>query len=216
MFEPMEKIIEEYERITPYTYTPTFNAMGTLLQAIELNEGYEYLPKLYTDTMLFDFTRRIDIMEELFRVMAKKRHSEKLQKNLIAVTESMRESIETFIERLTRNNDGNQPIMISSVNGALVGYMVDIALFGGDVEKAWQYFQVYLSNRNQMEKYPSEGALGKLSSCCMEDGHSFRTIKCLEVMADCAYPQTEELIEKAKEQLDLSEDDRSHLDSLLH
>lgn len=40
-----------------------------VLEAIELNEGYSYLPQIWSDIVLFDYTRKPDVMEKILTIM---------------------------------------------------------------------------------------------------------------------------------------------------
>lgn len=58
LFEQIEDVMKEYERVTPHAYTPTFSVMEEILKAIELNEGYYYIPKIWGDLVLFNYSKR--------------------------------------------------------------------------------------------------------------------------------------------------------------
>ncbi|KAI0222195.1 hypothetical protein LSAT2_026566 [Lamellibrachia satsuma] len=63
---------------TANAYTPTFTALEDLLKAIDLNEGYKYLPQIWSDLVLFEYSRREDLVEHLLNIMAKKKQNQQL------------------------------------------------------------------------------------------------------------------------------------------
>lgn len=72
-FESLEKIMEVYQRVTPHIWTPNYSVLGELLKAMELQDGFKYLPLIWTDLLLFDFLRREELLEHLLYLMAKQK-----------------------------------------------------------------------------------------------------------------------------------------------
>ena len=69
----LPSLFQLYQRVAPHLWTPSVNALDELLKAIELQDGFQHLPLLWTDLLLFDYTRRTDLLEKLLGLMAKQK-----------------------------------------------------------------------------------------------------------------------------------------------
>jgi hypothetical protein len=49
--------------------------MDELFKALEMQDGYQHLPILWSDMLLFDFSRRAELVERLLQLMAKKKQA---------------------------------------------------------------------------------------------------------------------------------------------
>ena len=64
-------MLQVYQRITPHLWTPNFSILDELMKALELQDGFRFLPLIWTDLLLFDFLRRTELLEKLLELMAK-------------------------------------------------------------------------------------------------------------------------------------------------
>lgn len=66
-------LLQVYQQVAPHLWTPSVNGLEELLKAIELQDGFQHLPLLYTDLLLFDYSRRTELLEKLLELMARRK-----------------------------------------------------------------------------------------------------------------------------------------------
>lgn len=59
-----------YNVLVPNIYVPEPTVMTELLTQVDLNIALEYIPKLWSDIIIFDHSGRINIIEQVVDIMA--------------------------------------------------------------------------------------------------------------------------------------------------
>lgn len=67
--EPLEVFMEHYNNITPNIYIPEPGLMMEILQTVNMNGAVDYLPKLWSDMVLFDHTDRENLLNLVLKIM---------------------------------------------------------------------------------------------------------------------------------------------------
>lgn len=71
MTSTIDKIMEAYSSLTPHIYIPEPAVMTHILQAVELYEAYQHLPRFWKDIKDFRLHMREEIISEVLRIAAK-------------------------------------------------------------------------------------------------------------------------------------------------
>ncbi|CAG2243053.1 PTCD3 [Mytilus edulis] len=85
-FEHIDKIMELYHRLTPNVWSPTFSVYYVILGAIDLYDGYHYLPALWSDFIVFRIItgpKHAQLMIPFFQLVSKKKHPEELEQKFV-------------------------------------------------------------------------------------------------------------------------------------
>lgn len=66
----LDEFIEKYyNKYVPNIYVPEPGVMAEILDCIELNAAVEYLPKLWSDMIIFDHTDRENLLNLVLNIM---------------------------------------------------------------------------------------------------------------------------------------------------
>lgn len=208
LYEQIDKVMEAYNNFTPHRYTPTFTAMEELLNAIDLNDGFEHLPRIWSDMILFQYTRRMDLVEHLLSIMAKKRQESQLQQLFLKTVKDIQKQAQ--IDAMNRRLSGHQIL-----SGKMIGSMTLIFLNAEDFKGAWDAMEFFIHNKHHLQGFPSEQSLVRLAEGSIEKSDVEKTLQILSLMSDFGYPKLDELVEKVKLKLNLTDHQKSHLEDLL-
>jgi pentatricopeptide repeat domain-containing protein 3 len=208
MFEQIDTVMSYYNRIVPHVYTPTFSVLRDVLTAIELNDGYRHLPRIWSDLVMFQYTRRVDLVEHLLSVMAKHKQDLQLQDLYVKVVSN----ILVQYEADSQNRRLTNPLVLT---GRMLGDMIQIHLHADSNTQAWDILQLYINSRHQITGFPSESSLANLAQVCIKENNVDKTLETLSLMSDFGYVKLDELAEKVKETMQLTDHQRSHLEDLL-
>ncbi|KAL5022050.1 hypothetical protein ScPMuIL_001205 [Solemya velum] len=207
MFETMDKIMEYYERIVPSMWTPAASGMGELLKAIELHDGFEHIPRIWSDVVMFDYMRSDSFTEPLFALMTKKTHPEELQSQFADIAEYM---IGRWKQE--RVDEYTNPIQMTATN---VSYIIILCLRSDRFESAWSMFQTYKQHDRMFSGILSDESLVALTNTCIEQKQPEKAIECLSVVGNLGLQNHKELAEKILTEMDLSESQKQHIDVLM-
>jgi hypothetical protein len=97
----------------------------------------------------------------------------------------------------------------------MLGDMIQIHLHADSNTQAWDILQLYINSRHQITGFPSESSLANLAQVCIKENNVDKTLETLSLMSDFGYVKLDELAEKVKETMQLTDHQRSHLEDLL-
>lgn len=98
--------MEHYRKLVPNIYIPEPGIMAEVLQAIELNGATNYIPKLWSDMVLFDHTDRENLLTSILNIMVTNKPAdgsvlnEQFAKIAWAIWTKIEEQPETRIKKL--------------------------------------------------------------------------------------------------------------------
>lgn len=61
--------MEQYKKLIPNIYIPEPGVMSDVLEAININASIEYIPKIWSDMILFDHTDRENLLTSILNIM---------------------------------------------------------------------------------------------------------------------------------------------------
>eukprot|EP00106_Octopus_bimaculoides_P002443 XP_014769885.1 PREDICTED: protein PTCD3 homolog, mitochondrial-like [Octopus bimaculoides] len=161
-FETLEKIMYYYDLFTPNMWTPNTLALSDLLNAIKLHDGQEHLPRIWSDLVMFQFTRGEET-GTIFKLMAEENRPELLSQ--------FAEVAVKIIERWTEENDANIKEFIL-LTGELLGNMMVIVMKADRFSEAWKMFELYEKHSSKLSNVPSESAMSMLLDGCLNEKHT--------------------------------------------
>ncbi|XP_029645516.1 protein PTCD3 homolog, mitochondrial [Octopus sinensis] len=201
-FETLEKIMYYYDLFAPNMWTPNTLALSELLKAIQLHDGQEHLPRIWSDLVMFQFTRGEET-GTIFKLMADESRPELLSQFADVAVK--------IIERWTEENDANIREFIV-LTGELLGNMMVIVMKADRFSDAWNIFQLYEKHSPKLSNVPSESAMSMLLDGCLNEKHTKNLLQCVKTMNKIGYMIPKDKATKIKEELQLSEKDRYILD----
>lgn len=205
MFAQIDTVMTYYDKLTPHVFTPTYSVASELLVALDLNDGFQYLPKLWSDIKLFTYEKLNLLTEQLLVIMAKKRHEKQLQDLCLKVVDDIRlESADTEYGRPR----------VSNLSGKALGCMAQIYLHGDNFADSWDVMETYIVKRNVTDGFPSESSLMSVIEACIELRDVTKTLKVLSLMADFAYPKFEEFVTRVQSTLELTDEQQRQIEDM--
>lgn len=91
--ETMEGIMNFYDKYVPNIYVPEPRVVCDILAAIELHDGYEYLPRLFTDIVTFGYLSLEKVLPSLLQVLTKKMSNADLQKQFASIAQQITDAL---------------------------------------------------------------------------------------------------------------------------
>lgn len=68
--EPLDEFIDKYyNKYVPNIYVPEPGVMAEILKSVEIHSGVRYLPKLWSDMIIFDHTDRENLLIFVLNIM---------------------------------------------------------------------------------------------------------------------------------------------------
>jgi len=207
-FEPVDKLMQHYEKIVPNTYSPTYGILENVLSSIELHEAYHYLPRIWSDLVLLQYTRREDLIQRLLDVMTKKKPDDpKLMESFVHVVDSLQKVAEAD----GKNQRATNPLMLS---GKMIGEIALIYLYADNIPAAWTIIQSYVDKKNNISGIPSEKSLVGLTEALITLNESDKVMQTLRLMSEFGYPKLDILVARTKESLKLTDQQKNQLEDL--
>ncbi|XP_041368606.1 protein PTCD3 homolog, mitochondrial-like [Gigantopelta aegis] len=203
MFETIDKIMDYYEKFVPHIWTPNLKSLTDLLKAVELHDGYKYLPQIWSDLILFDYLKKDFVLGPLLSLMAKKPQTEELQNKFGDIAEYV-------VTKWQEDQDGgvNNPMELS---GVAVGDLIIVALYAKRFDLAWKIFLKYREHGRLFSGIISEKSLVKLVDGCINEGDAEKAIMCLSMIHDLSFASVVETKEKVQSQMTLTDLQKEHL-----
>lgn len=204
-FETLEKIMEFYDKFTPNIWTPNYMGIKDLLQAIELHDGQEHLPRIWSDLMFFELTKREEILNTVFQLMAKENRPELVEQFADLAINIADKWLEDIVSDM-------QPLFLLTCS--IVGDLIVISLKAKRFDQAWKLFEMYNKNSQALTGYFSESQLLMLLTNCIQEKKADAAFKCLNVISSMGHMINKEIQEQLEKELDFSESQKNHLKSL--
>ncbi|XP_063434545.1 small ribosomal subunit protein mS39-like isoform X1 [Mytilus trossulus] len=190
-FEHIDKIMELYHRLTPNVWSPTFSVYYDILGAIDLYDGYHYLPALWSDFIVFRIItgpKHAQLMIPFFQLVSKKKHPEELERKFV-------DTILWVINRWEENIQLNGTFVLTS--GVLVGELIKVSLIANQVELAWKILMMYTKHKRRFTEQISEESVTMLLDEVIKEKDVDKTSTCLKLMSNESFPS----LAKYKKQL---------------
>ncbi|XP_064630506.1 small ribosomal subunit protein mS39-like [Lineus longissimus] len=203
--EELDKVMAIYDRCVPHVWSPNFPNFAELLKLLEVYDGYNYIPQIWSDLVAFDYVRREDLVEPLFQLMAKEKQEEKLQEIFHGIA---MKHVENVKEAEEDARPRGRPLMLT---GPTFGSLIQICLNSDRFDDAWGLFQMFSKKKASCLGIPSEESLKKLADVCIANKSTEEVMQIIGAISDMAYPCVPDLVAKAKSDLELTDSQQQHL-----
>lgn len=67
--EPLDVFLQKYDQLVPNIYIPEPGIMSEILETVNMNGTIEYIPKLWSDMVMFDHTDRENLLSAVLNIM---------------------------------------------------------------------------------------------------------------------------------------------------
>lgn len=206
--EPLEVLMEYYNKLIPNIYIPEPSVMEELIKAVDLSGQVEHLPRVWSDMVSFDHIDRENLITNLL---------ESMSKNLPPVDSSTAvqfadvawDIFNKFEEKLAV-----RPIL--SWSGQNLGNIMVLLLHGQQTEKALAVLNKLDKEHHKIVGVPEVSALNILLDACIADNNSEKAVACIRYCADAGYSEAESMGAKLKEKLQLDNATQERLEAILN
>ncbi|RZC40303.1 PTCD3 -like protein, mitochondrial, partial [Asbolus verrucosus] len=196
---PIEEFMAEtYEKLVPHIYVPEPGIMEEVLKQVDANGAVEYIPKLWSDMVVFEHTYRENLIESILNIMANNEQlvNSELNERFAYIAWDIYNRIE--------NQDENR---ISKLNftGDLLGKIMTLLLRNNEFDKAWTVMEKLDKDQQKIAGVPKLEALARFVDQCIEQKAPSKAITCIQYCSDCGFPEANILASKLNDKLTLDE-----------
>jgi pentatricopeptide repeat domain-containing protein 3 len=183
--EPLEKFMKTYELLVPNVYIPEPSVMEDILRAIEANVAIEYIPKIWSDIIIFDHISRENLITGILRIMIQNpTEQETLKEHFGKVAWDIWAKIEE------QNEMRSQQLQWS---GKLLGDILILLCRVGDFEKADIVFQKLDKDQHKVLGEPSIDSVKAFVELCALNKTPSKAVNCLQYCVDMGFPEAREI-----------------------
>ncbi|KAL1491584.1 hypothetical protein ABEB36_012159 [Hypothenemus hampei] len=202
---PIEEFMEKtYNHLVPNIYVPEPSVMKEVLQQIDLNGAIEYVPKIWSDMVVFNHTNRQDLVNLILTVMVE--NQPPTESDLVEKFCNIAWDIYTIIDAINE-----EKFNMIKFTGEILGKILTLVLRNGDFTKACDVFEKLDDKHNIIVGVPSFDSLSLFVDHCIANKSPSRAIKCIQYASDSGFPDILILGARLNEKLTL---DESHLNQL--
>ncbi|XP_064601592.1 small ribosomal subunit protein mS39-like isoform X2 [Liolophura sinensis] len=207
LLEDMDTIMRSYEQFAPNIWSPTYSSLEDIFKAMELHDGYKYIPLIWSDLVLLTYYRNSELLGSLLKVMAKKQQEPELQRQLAEVARSVK-------DRWVKEQESSylRPMQLT---GPMMSDLITVAVRADDFDLAWEKMEIMKKESQKIAGVLSGPALTCLLDASIARGDATKAMECIRELSDQGLPDLKEAVEKTLEKLQLTELQRSELESLL-
>lgn len=207
-FEPMEKVMEVYSMLIPYTVSPNTDVYKSMVDMIELQDAYQYLPVVYQDMTLLNQLGSPNILVHMLSLMWGKDHEPELQKTFSGIVDNLEEKWSSEAEKMNIRNK-------LVVTGPMIGYFICIKIEAGRFDEAWRIFESYRVHKYRQVEPMLPECMKVLIDECIKTERVDNAIQCLKTMSTEGFTELhDEYKKKISEQMELTDIERGHLQSV--
>lgn len=210
--EPLEKFMETYELLVPNVYIPEPTVMEDILKSIEVNGAIEYIPKIWSDIIIFDHISRESLVTSVLRIMIQNPPHPTIlsQQNLNEHFGKVAWDIWTKIEE--QNEMRSQQLQWS---GKLLGDILILLCRVGDFEKADVVFQKLDKDQHKVLGEPTVESVKSFVQLCVENKQPSKAVSCLQYSVDMGFPESREIGRQISQNFTLDEKMQAKVTSLV-
>ncbi|CAG9769345.1 unnamed protein product [Ceutorhynchus assimilis] len=202
---PLQDFMESmYNKLVPNIYVPEPSVMREVIKQIELNALIEYIPRIWSDIIVFNQHNREDLLNLILSVMVdnKPKQDTELVEKFANIGWDIYETI-----------DGQNQERYSNLQftGDLLGKIMIVLLRNDNFEKACTVMNKLDHQHQSIVGVPCFEALSLFVDHCIKNKAPSRAIECIQYASDSGFPDIITLGAKLNEQLTL---DEKHLNRL--
>ncbi|XP_030751903.1 protein PTCD3 homolog, mitochondrial [Sitophilus oryzae] len=202
---PLEEFMQEvYYKLVPNIYVPEPSIMEEVLNQVEINGAVEYIPKLWSDMIIFEHSNRENLVNRVLNLMVNAHTAD--ETDLAEKFGTIAWDIYTSI-----NDNEERKYNQLSFTGDMLGNIMTLALQNNDFEKASTVMEKLDKGHTTIVGVPKFEALSLFVDHCIKNKAPSKAIRCIQYASDSGFPDAVVLGAKLNEQLTL---DKNHLESL--
>ncbi|KAF2890733.1 hypothetical protein ILUMI_15440, partial [Ignelater luminosus] len=206
--EPIEEFMENtYYQLIPHIYVPEPSVMAEVLRSIEASGNIEYLPKIWSDMVIFDQTDRENLLTLILKIMI---NNEPIQSDLIAKFSNIAWDIWNKIE-----DQDETRVKKLNPTGKILGDIMVLLLKNKDFERACIIMNKLDQDQQSVLGVPSFEALSLFVDNCIEMKLPSGAINCIQYASDSGFEEVETLALKLNTALTLDETHLSRLSKIV-
>lgn len=207
--DSIENFLKVYDDLVPNVYCPEPTVMLDIVRALDANNALQNLPKIWSDIILFDMSRRENIVTEVLQIMAREIQSDpEIRERFAVIAWDIKERLDSAMsDRMNRN-----PVQWT---GEMVGNVLITCLRAAWHDKAWQMLVKLDTQQNQILGYPSEAVMEELLTSCIEQENAKKAIKCISVSVEIGYPGSVTFAQRVMKELSLTDAQREQLQDVI-
>lgn len=199
--EPIDTIMEAYNDLVPRVYIPESKSWKALYEAIELYDGYQYVPQIYQDLKFYNSLPHNNQSTLLSKLLAPKHAKPEILQLLAEVADDM------YNLSLSDLSPHNVNIMTADV----YSNFIQLALNMDDVDKAYDWFMKYRSANHMKRNLEKSTSLVQLAEKLFTSEKYEETLTVLQALADLNF---QEDITKITEKCSFPEDYKERVELL--
>jgi len=174
--------------IVPNVYTPEMSIMERILDAAELNQASEHLPRLWSDIMIFEMHRRENMVTRVLELLAKLFPSSKDPKFADLSQKFAAVGYQIWI-LLESPKIGRQQSQDFYWSGKMLGDLMTIFVKSEDLQKATQVMHKLVSPNKKIVGIASVDSLRILLQACVDTDNAPLALACVQYANEVGYPE---------------------------
>ncbi|XP_022160312.1 protein PTCD3 homolog, mitochondrial [Myzus persicae] len=207
--ESVEFLMKYYNDLVPHIYIPEPAITELIVKTINVAAAVELYPKIWSDILMFDQADREPIITELINGMAQNlfpSFEQPIKEKLSSLSGTIYDAIEE------RKETGKIKM---SWTGSMLGNLINVCLFGDNIDKATEIIVKLHKNQNEIIGVPDSHTIATFVDYCIENNCFNELLKCIEYSLDVNYIELDDLISKIVTKMTLSPMQRAHLSKLV-
>ncbi|XP_047102645.1 LOW QUALITY PROTEIN: protein PTCD3 homolog, mitochondrial [Schistocerca piceifrons] len=207
--EPLDVLMEYYNKLIPHIYIPEPSVMEEVIKAIDLSGQVDHLPRVWSDMVTFDHTDREKLISNLLESMAR---------NLPPVdSPTALQFADVAWEIFNKFQEKVDVKSALSWTGQNLGSIIILLLNGQEIEKAFAVLdKLDKEHHNKIVGLPEVTVLNQLLDACIAVNNSEKAVVCIRYCADAGYSEAENMGAKLKEKLQLDSTTLERLATVLN
>ncbi|KAL4130829.1 hypothetical protein QTP88_008208 [Uroleucon formosanum] len=207
--ESVEFLMKYYNDLVPHIYIPEPAITELIVKTLNVAAAVELYPKIWSDILMFDQADREPIITELIDGMA--------QNLFPSFEQSIKEKLGllsgTIYDAIEERKETGKIKM--SWTGTMLGNLINICLFGDNINKATEIIVKLHKNQNEIIGIPDSPTIAIFLDYCIEKNYFNELLKCIEYSLEVNYPELDDFILKIMTKMTLSSMQRAHLSKLV-
>ncbi|KAF5301509.1 hypothetical protein FQR65_LT08812 [Abscondita terminalis] len=197
--EPVEEFMQNtYLKLVPHIYVPEPSVMLEILKCIEANDSVEYMPRLWSDIIIFDHINRENLINLVLNILVSSRNVDNV--SLPERFSAIAWDIYTKIENQNENKTNKL-----SFTGDMLGKIIILLLRNDDYEKACDVMDKLQNDQSMVPGVPSFESLQLFVNHCIKEKLPSKAINCIQYAVDSGFEDAATLAVSLNKALTLDE-----------
>ncbi|KAK4883101.1 hypothetical protein RN001_006420 [Aquatica leii] len=203
--ETLEEFMQNtYLKLVPHIYVPEPSVMLEILKCVEANDAVEYIPRLWSDVIIFDHVNRENLINLVLNILVSSENAESatLAERFSTIAWDIWNKIE---------NQNENKINKISFTGEMLGKIMTLLLKNDDFEKACIVMDKLQNDQTTVLGVSSFEALELFVNHCVKEKLPSKAISCIQYAVDSGFEDAANLAVTLNTSLTL---DETHLSKL--